>query len=101
MICYVVSFCLRHLLTPPYARGVFAYATHLEALLTPPAYATLRSWSFRLRTGRYDMTLTKHAHGGFGRCSLGALGAHLLNKHLANAHKQPPADAGHILVDHV
>ena len=69
MICYVVSFCLRHQLTPPYACGVFAYATHLEVLLTPPACATLRAWSFSLRAGRYDMTLAKHVHGGFGRCS--------------------------------
>ena len=37
--------CRIILLSPPaYAtlpRGVFVYATHLEALLTPPAYATL------------------------------------------------------------
>ena len=35
----------------------------------PPACATLHAWSFSLRAGRYDMTLTKHVHGGFGRCS--------------------------------
>ena len=69
MICYVVSFCLRHQLAPPYACGVFAYATHLEVLLTPPASATLRAWSFS--SGRYDTTLTKYVHGGFGRCSNG------------------------------
>ena len=34
------------LLTPAYARGGFAYAE-----------------------GRYDTTLTKHVHRGFGRCS--------------------------------
>ena len=34
------------LLTRAYARGGFAYAE-----------------------GRYDPTLTKHVHGGFGRCS--------------------------------
>ena len=35
MICYGVSVCLHHWLTPPYAHGVFPYATHVEAL-TPP-----------------------------------------------------------------
>ena len=61
-------------------------------LLMPPAYATLRVWSFclrdtfggfayatnlrhlmrvefSLRAGRCDMTLTKHEHGGVGRRS--------------------------------
>ena len=89
---HIWRFCLRHQLTPPYACGVLAYATHLEVLLTTPAYATLRVWSFGLRdtfggfaydtslrhltrvefffrAGRSDMTLTKHVHGGFGRCS--------------------------------
>ena len=70
MICYVVSFCLRLQLEPPYACGVWAYATHLEVLLTPPAYATLRAWSCSFRAGRYDMTLTKHVQGGFGRRSV-------------------------------
>ena len=36
------------LLTRAYARGGFAYAE-----------------------GRYDIPLTKHVHGGFGRCSNG------------------------------
>ena len=71
MTCYVVSFCLCHQLTPPFAAGVLSYAAHVEVLLTPPAYATLRALSFGLRTGPYETTLTKHVHGGFGRCSTG------------------------------
>ena len=70
MICYVVSCCLRPWLTPPYTRGVFRCATHVEVLLTPAAYATLRAWSLFLRTGRYDTILTKPVHAGLGRRSI-------------------------------
>ena len=95
MICYVVSFCLCHWLTPPYARGDFPYAACVEVLLTPPAYATLRAWSSFLRTGRYDTSLTKHVQGGFGRrsCFLAALketslGEISLQRSRHNAHTQ-------------
>ena len=54
---YASATSLRHQLTPPCAFGVFAYATHLEVLITPAAYATLRAWSCYLRAGGYDMTL--------------------------------------------
>ena len=53
MFCCVV-FCLCHQLTPPYARGVFPYATHVEVLHTPPASAILRPWCFAY--AEVDMT---------------------------------------------
>ena len=60
MIRHDLKFCFCHQLTPPDARGVFAYATRAQVLLAPPyaqgvcAYAKGNSYLLNMHTKALD-----------------------------------------------